>query len=132
MPMHEIHKLYEYVVDGPGPVEDSFTVENGVQAFKAVRLTSDNEQALYAGGGGFFLEVQDRELFPREFDPRLLMSGVEVPGTARFYPLLTDECGQAVAIERTTGKLRFEYRHHGFTTPYRLIIHLVGLTDRFS
>ena len=128
--MHEIHKIYEYEVNSPEAVEDNFVTEDEVKEFKEIRITSDDESALYANGTGFFLEVEGKEVFPRNFDPKLLMAGVEVPGTQRFFPLLLDDCKNTITIKRNAGRLRFVYRHTNYTTPYKLLIHVVGLTDK--
>jgi len=128
--MHEIHKIYEYDVNSTDEVRDNFVTEDEVKEFKEIRLTSDNEAELYNKGTGFFLRVEATEVFPTNFDPKILMSGLEVEGQKRFYPLLVDDCKTPLTIKRNAGRLEFVYKHTGFTAPYKLFIHIIGLTDR--
>lgn len=59
-----------------------FRVDSNAKHLYGIALTSDNEQQVYYRGSQK-IQLNDRELFPEDFESKLLMSGLSVPPNQR-------------------------------------------------
>lgn len=62
----------------------NFELEKNIVAINGILVTSDKDEQLYFRGTQK-IEVSKREVFPENYESKLLMSGVNVPPSSRYY-----------------------------------------------
>lgn len=74
------------VTEANEKVSQTFELDKNIVAVKGLLLTSDNDELLYYRGSQK-IEINSEEIFPENYESRLLMSGINVPPSGRFYDL---------------------------------------------
>lgn len=85
--MKAVKKRFDIHIATEGEtVNDTFELDKDVTAVKGVLLTSDRDDLLYFRGTQK-IELNSEELFPENYESRLLMSGINVTPHGRYYAL---------------------------------------------
>jgi hypothetical protein len=96
-----------------------FQLDSNANHLYGVALTSDNETLLFYRGSQK-IQVNDRELFPEDFESKLLMSSLSVPPNSRMI--------RTGLIERGNGRVEVWYKDTNHATasfaPYRVTLYL--------
>jgi hypothetical protein len=102
-----------------GPVSQTFDLEKTVIGIYGVLFTSDREDLLYYRGSQR-LEINREEIFPEDYESKLLMSGINVSPNDRYYNLNGFPPGN--------GKVKVDYKDNLSSqaefVPYRVSIYL--------
>lgn len=80
-------------------VSETFELDKNIKNIKGILLTSDKEDILYFRGTQKLL-VNSLEIFPENYESRLLMSGINVSPNDRYYK---------TCIPTGNGKVQIEY-----------------------
>jgi hypothetical protein len=115
-----IKKRFDLPIEVPGKVFiRNFELDKTIKAVKGVLVTSDKDDLLYYRGSQK-IEINKEELFPENYESKLLMSGINVPPRQRYFDL-----GK---INPGNGSVRVTYSdtEDGRTpfSPYRVSIYL--------
>lgn len=94
---------------------DSFELDKTVLSIKGMLITSDRDDLLYYRGTQK-IEINKEEIFPENYESKLLMSGINVAPRSRYYDL--------GGIAPGNGIIKVDYKDSnslltGFT-PYRV------------
>lgn len=65
---------------------ETFELDKNVVSVKGLLLTSDRDEMLYLRGEQK-IEINREEIFPENYESKLLQSGVNVPPNSRYYSL---------------------------------------------
>jgi hypothetical protein len=105
-------------------VSQTFELEKTVMSLKGLLVTANFDDMLYFRGTQR-IEINKDEIFPDNYESKLLMSGINVSPNKRFYDLGGMKLG--------SGIIRFDYTDSddGRTvfTPYRVSLYLDCLMD---
>lgn len=97
----------------------SFELDKNITFIKGILLTADKEDMLYYRGSQR-IEVNKQEVFPEEYESKLLMTGINISPNARYY--LTEN------LPVGNGIVKVEYKDRHDTRlafePYRVSIYL--------
>jgi hypothetical protein len=84
-----VKKRFDLQIPGPNKiVVKQFELDKTVKAVKGVLITSDKDDLLYYRGSQK-IEINKMELFPDNYESKLLMSGINVAPRQRYYDLGT-------------------------------------------
>ena len=85
---HNILKeRFDIIVDAPNKtVKGEWELDRNADVLFGVAITSDNEEMVYYRGTQK-MQVNDQELFPEEFESKLLMSGLGVSPNHRMVKI---------------------------------------------
>jgi hypothetical protein len=82
-----IEKRYSFVVDQAGvPYSKKFDLDKNTKLVHRVAVGSDNPKLLFFRGSQR-LEISGDEIFPEDYESKLLMSGISVPPDEKFRTL---------------------------------------------
>lgn len=82
-----IKKRYSFLVENPGiGYSKKFELDRNIRIVRAVLLTSSQPHLLFYRGS-LRLEISGDEIFPEDYESKLLMSGIHVPPDEKFYDL---------------------------------------------
>lgn len=82
-----VDKVYSFVVDTEsGVYNKKFDLDKNVRLVRGMLLSSDSPIALYYRGSQR-LEISGDEIFPENYESKLLMSGLSVPPDEKFRTL---------------------------------------------
>ncbi len=97
----------------------SFELDKNITFIKGILLTSDKEDLLYYRGSQK-IEVNKQEVFPEDYESKLLMTGINVSPNGRYYNTGNLPVGNGI--------VRVEYKDRNDTRlafePYRISIYL--------
>jgi hypothetical protein len=105
-------------------VKGTFELDKNANYVKGILITSDRDELLFYRGTQK-IQLNDRELFPEDFESRLLMAGLNVAPDERAITLGDIESGN--------GRLEVWYKDadHANTQflPYRVSIYIFSVVD---
>lgn len=82
-----IEKTYSFVVDkADTPYSKKFDLDKNISTVHRLVLSSDNPKLLYFRGSQR-LEISGDEIFPEDYESKLLMSGISVAPDEKFRTL---------------------------------------------
>jgi hypothetical protein len=115
-----VKKRFDLNIEGPGKIfTRSFELDKTIKSVKGVLVTSDKDDHLYYRGNQK-IEINKEELFPENYESKLLMSGINVPPKQRYYDLGKINPGNGSV------KITYSDNEDGRTPfmPYRVSIYL--------
>lgn len=96
-----VKKRFDLTVKEPGrKVSQTFELDKTIVSIKGLLVTSDMDDMLYYRGSQR-IEINKTELFPENYESKLLMSGINVAPGSRYYILGN--------INPGNGQVRLEY-----------------------
>jgi hypothetical protein len=100
-------------------VSDTFELDKNIVKVHGILVTSDKDDLLYYRGEQK-IEINKKEIFPENYESKLLMSGINVEPKSRYYPL------GGVAPGNFLVKISYKDLDDGRTvfTPYRVSLYL--------
>ena len=97
----------------------SFELDKTITFIKGILLTADKEDMLYYRGSQK-IEVNKQEVFPEEYESKLLMTGINISPNQRYYNTGNLPVGNGI--------VKVEYKDRNDTRlafdPYRISIYL--------
>jgi hypothetical protein len=118
--MSTIKKRFDLSVTEPNKVfSKTFELDKSITHLKALLLTSDKDDLLYYRGSQK-IELNKEEIFPENYESKLLQSGINVSPNQRYYDLGSKPVGD--------GSIKLEYKDShdsraGFM-PYRVSLYV--------
>lgn len=115
-----VKKRFDIAITSADKVfSQSFELDKNITSIKGILLTSDKEDMLYYRGSQK-IEVNKQEVFPEEYESKLLMTGINISPNARYYNTNNLMVGN--------GNVKVQYRDRNDTRlpfePYRVSIYL--------
>lgn len=115
-----IKKRYDLQVSSPERIfSQTFELDKNIISIKGILLTSNKDDLLYYRGSQR-IEINKFELFPENYESKLLMSGINLSPSLRYYDLGTVPVGN--------GQLKVEFKDsldsRTFFEPYRVTVYL--------
>ncbi len=115
-----IKERFEVEVSQANEVKKAtFEIDSNATKITGILLTSNNEKALYYRGSQK-IQINDQELFPENFESKLLMSGLGVSPNQRMV--------KVGAIDKGNGRLEVWYKDEDHTeaifAPYTVSIYV--------
>ena len=96
--MKTIRKRFDIQVAALGDkVKADFELEKTVKTITGMLLTSDRDDLLFYRGSQK-IEVNGQEVFPEDYESKLLMSGISLQPNHRFFEMETDPGNGIVSI----------------------------------
>jgi hypothetical protein len=116
-----VYKTFSFLVDTPAQsYTKTFELDKNIKMVIALMLSSNKPNQLFFRGSQK-LEINSEELYPDDYESRLLMSGISVPPNDRYVDL-----GDAVLAGN--GEVKIVYKDTNNTLaaydPYLVIINL--------
>jgi hypothetical protein len=107
------------VTQGDAVHSKTFELDKNITLVHGILFTSDRDDLLYYRGSNK-VEINGQEIFPEEYESKLLMTGLNVSPNERFYNL--------GGMQPGNGKVKIEFRDNpeerlGFSN-YRVSIYL--------
>ncbi|MBO9565548.1 MAG: hypothetical protein J7621_22415 [Niastella sp.] len=97
----------------------TFELDKTITFIKGILLTADKEDMLYYRGSQK-VEVNKQEVFPEEYESKLLMTGINISPNQRYY--------NTGSLPVGNGLVKVEYKDRNDTRlnfePYRISIYL--------
>ncbi len=121
-----IRKRFDIMVtEAEKTVSQTFELDKNIVSVKGLLMTSNSDDLLYYRGSQR-IEINKEELFPENYESKLLMSGINVAPKSRYYELEDVNIGN--------GLVRIEYQDRNNPTctfsPYRVSLYLLcEMTD---
>lgn len=120
-----IKERFDLKVEQPNQtVKGTFELDKNAHFVQGILITSDRDELLFYRGSQK-IQLNDKELFPENFESRLLMAGLNVAPDHRAISLGDVETGN--------GRLEvwFKDEHHANTkfVPYRVSIYTFSTVD---
>ena len=118
-------RLDIFITEPDKTFSKTFELDKTISLVKGILLTSDKDDMLYYRGSQK-LEINKQEIFPENYESKLLMSGINVSPNGRYYDVGDLPVGN--------GSVKVDYKdtgdgRSGFET-YRVSIYLnCELTD---
>lgn len=117
---NDIKERFQIEINNPNEVKKAtFDIDSNAEKMIGLLLTSNNEEALYYRGSQK-IQLNDQELFPEDFESKLLMSGLGVSPNARMLETSDVEVGN--------GKLEVWFKDQDHTNarfaPYKVSIYV--------
>jgi hypothetical protein len=82
-----IHKSFSFLVDNPSTnYNKKFDLDKNVRVVLGLLVSSDNPRLLFFRGSQR-LEISGDELYPEDYESKLLMSGISVPPNEKYVEL---------------------------------------------
>lgn len=102
-----------------------FELDKNAKTLIGIGITSNRDDLVFYRGSQK-IQVNDQELFPENFESRLLMSGINVSPNNRMVKLGRVEVGNGKV------EIWFKDQDHPATTfsPYRVTIYTFSLTEK--
>lgn len=108
-----------------GTTKGEFELDHNANYLLGIGITSDQEEQMFYRGSQK-IQINDKELFPENFETKLLMCGLNVPPDQRMITV-----GE---IETGNGKLEIWYKDspsaHQEFEPYRVTIYTFSLVNK--
>jgi hypothetical protein len=97
----------------------TFELDKMIIKIHGLLFTSDRDDLLYYRGAGR-IEINKEEIFPQEYESKLLMSGINVSVNQRYYDL--------GGLPPGNGNVKVTYKDTGYDAapfvPYRVSLYL--------
>lgn len=107
------------ITTGDKIFSQSFELDKNITFIKGILLTADKEDLLYYRGSQK-IEVNKQEVFPEDYESKLLMTGINVSPNSRYYNTGNLPVGNGIVKveykDRNDTRLAFE--------PYRISLYL--------
>ncbi len=101
----------------------TFELDKHIVYIRGILLTSDKDDLMYYRGSQK-IEVDKQEVFPEDYESKLLQSGINVPPNQRYYDLGNMPAG--------AGSIKLEYKDshdsRAAFVPYRISLYLDCIT----
>ncbi|MBL4862836.1 MAG: hypothetical protein JKY09_07465 [Crocinitomicaceae bacterium] len=112
------------VTEANGVFKGEFELDKNANYVTGIILTSDKDDLLFYRGSQK-IQINDRELFPEDFESRLLMAGLNVAPDNRAITIGDIESGNGRV------EMWFKDTDHGAAkfAPYRVSIYIFSLVD---
>jgi hypothetical protein len=115
-----VKKRFDIAITSADKVfSQSFELDKTITFIKGILLTADKEDMLYYRGSQK-IEVNKQEVFPEEYESKLLMTGINISPNQRYYNTGNLPVGNGIVKveykDRNDTRLAFE--------PYRISIYL--------
>jgi len=82
-----VYKTFSFLVDTPNiSYNKKFELDKNIKVVSAIMLSSDKPNQLFFRGSQK-LEINGEELYPEDYESRLLMSGISVPPNERYVDM---------------------------------------------
>ncbi|HVD99533.1 MAG TPA: hypothetical protein VNB90_15095 [Cytophagaceae bacterium] len=82
-----VYKTFSFLVDTPGTsYNKKFELDKNIKVVSAIMLSSNKPNQLFFRGSQK-LEINGEELYPEDYESRLLMSGISVPPNERYVDM---------------------------------------------
>lgn len=116
-----LDKIFSFLVDAEGAtVNKKFDLDKNVKVVHGILISSDRPKLLWYRGSQR-IEISGDEIFPEDYESRILMSGISVPPDNKFRRL-----GNGVVAGN--GEVKVQYKDTANSSasfaPYRVIITL--------
>ena len=121
-----IKERFDLKVTAPNQVfKGEFELDKNANVIIGLGITSDRDDLLFYRGSQK-IQINDKELFPEDFESRLLMSGINVSPNSRMVKV-----GQ-LAIGNGRFEIWFKDQDHSNAkfTPYRVTFYTFSLVDK--
>ncbi len=117
--MQTVKKRFDIAVTDPNMVySKTFELDKNIAAVTGLLFTSDKDDLLYYRGSQK-VEINKEEIFPENYESKLLLSGINVAPDNRYYDIGNQPAGN--------GTIKVEYRDMDDTraafTPYRVSLY---------
>jgi len=115
-----IKKRFDIPVTEPDKIfSKTFDLDKNITTVKGMLLTSDKDDLLYYRGS-LRLEINKEEIFPENYECKLLMTGINVSPNGRYYDMGGKAAGNhAIKVEykdSTDSRVNF--------VPYRVSVYV--------
>lgn len=116
-----VYKTFSFLVDTAAQsYNKKFELDKNIKLVRAIMLSSNKPNQMFFRGSQK-IEINGEELYPEDYESRLLMSGISVPPNERYVDL-----GDAVLAGN--GEVKIVYKDTNNTLagfdPYQVIINL--------
>lgn len=82
-----VYKTFSFLVDNPNiSYNKKFELDKNIKLVSALMLSSNKPNQLFFRGSQK-LEINGDELYPEDYESRLLMSGISVPPNERYVDM---------------------------------------------
>ena len=82
-----VKKRFDILIATSGQsITQSFELDKTITSIRGLLITSDYDQLLYYCGAQK-IEINREEFFPENYESKLLMSGINVPPSQRYFNL---------------------------------------------
>ncbi len=82
-----VYKTFSFLVDTPAQsYTKTFELDKNIKMVRALMLSSNKPNQLFFRGSQK-LEINSEELYPEDYESRLLMSGISVPPNDRYVDM---------------------------------------------
>ncbi len=82
-----VKKRYSFIVDTPGTsYSKKFDLDKNIKLVRGILISSDKPDLLFFRGSQK-ITVNGEELFPEDYESKLLMSGISVPPDQKYADL---------------------------------------------
>lgn len=117
--MQTVKKRFDIAVTDPNMVySKTFELDKNIAAVTGLLFTSDKDDLLYYRGSQK-VEINKEEIFPENYESKLLLSGINVAPDNRYYDIGNQPAGN--------GTIKVEYRdmddNRAAFTPYRVSLY---------
>jgi hypothetical protein len=118
--MQTVKKRFDISVTEPDKIfSKSFELDKNIVSVKGILFTSDKDDLLYYRGSQK-VEINKEEIFPENYESKLLLSGINVSPNNRYYDLGGQPAGN--------GTIKVEYKDTEDTraafVPYRVSLYV--------
>ena len=118
--MQTVKKRFDISVTEPDKIfSKSFELDKNIVSVKGILFTSDKDDMLYYRGSQK-VEINKEEIFPENYESKLLFSGINVSPNNRYYDLGNQPAGN--------GTIKVEYKDTDDTraafVPYRVSLYV--------
>ena len=118
--MQTVKKRFDISVTEPDKIfSKSFDLDKNIVSVKGILFTSDKDDLLYYRGSQK-VEINKEEIFPENYESKLLLSGINVSPNNRYYDLGSQPAGN--------GTIKVEYKDTDDTraafVPYRVSLYV--------
>lgn len=118
--MQTVKKRFDIAVTEPNSVNSkTFELDKNIAAVAGILFTSDKDDLLYYRGSQK-VEINKEEIFPENYESKLLLSGINVAPDNRYYDLGSQPAGN--------GTIKVEYKDtedsRAAFTPYRVSLYV--------
>lgn len=115
-----IDKVFSFLVEADGArVSKKFDLDKNIKLVRGILLSSDKPNFLFYRGSQR-IEISGDEIFPEDFESKILMSGLAVPPDQKYRSL-----GDGVVSGNGEFKIQYKDTNNPnapFSDPYKVII----------
>ena len=120
-----VKKRFDILITEPNTtVVQNFELDKTISSIRGILVTSDYDQLLYYCGAQK-IEINREEYFPENYESKLLMSGINVPPSQRYFNLENISPGNGIIKITYTDTPNSQ----AFFSPYRVSFYFDCLTS---